>query len=160
LQYNLFLPRKKLKRPGYLTIDENFMPAPEDEGDEFYPNGLFVFNITKMIRHIKNNQSGFPITVKKVNEIRNGFSKINEDHINSVDVTSPIVIAEISPGRFNVIDGNHRLEKAYRMGLECISAYVLKPEQHIPFLTSIKAYQTYVKYWNSKMKEIEKRTLT
>ena len=64
----------------------------------------------------------------------------------------PIILAEIRPGGYNVIDGNHRLEKAYRMGVEYITAYRLKPDQHMPFLTSLKAYHTYVEYWNSKIK--------
>ena len=71
--------------------------------------------------------------------------------IDKTNITVPIILAEIRPGGYNVIDGNHRLEKAYRMGVEYIKGYKLRPEQHIPFLTSLKAYHAYVEYWNSKI---------
>jgi len=78
---------------------------------------------------------------------------INEDHIDSVDISTPIILAEISPGRYNVIDGHHRLEKAYRMGNENIYAYKLKAKQRLKFLISLKAYHTYIEYWNSKVQD-------
>ena len=109
------LMNKKKNNLDILTIDKNFIPASMDEEDELYPNGIFVFNITKMMKHIRDHQAEFLVENMKVKQIRDGFSNLNEDHIDSVDVTSPIILAEISPGRYNVIDGNHRLEKAFRM---------------------------------------------
>lgn len=53
---------------------------------------------------------------------------------------------------FNVIDGHHRLEKAYRDGVTTILAYKILAEQHIRFLTSTMAYTKYVQYWNEKLK--------
>ena len=38
------------------------------------------------------------------------------------------------------------------MGIEHVTAYKLKPQHHMPFLTSLKAYHTYIEYWNSKVK--------
>ena len=38
-----------------LKADNNFTPCPIDDGDELYPNGIFVFNITKMICFIASN---------------------------------------------------------------------------------------------------------
>ncbi len=75
-----------------------------------------------------------------------------EDHLATVDVTKPIIVAEISPGRYNVIDGNHRMEQARRLGMEKISAYKISPEQHMQFLTTEKGYFAYVEYWNGKLK--------
>jgi ParB-like chromosome segregation protein Spo0J len=63
----------------------------------------------------------------------------------------PIILAEISPGKYNVIDGNHRIEKAYRLGTERIPAYILTARQHLRFLTTVKAYHAYVEYWNNKI---------
>ena len=79
------------------------------------------------------------------------FSSINESHLDSVDVSQPIIIAEISPGHYNLIDGNHRMEKARRLGINRISAYKLNVDQHIAFLTKKEAYQSYVAYWNGKV---------
>lgn len=131
---------------------KKFTPCPVDDGDEMYPNGIFVFNITKMALFIRNTGS---ITCEEilVKDFSSGLSKINEDHLATVDVSTPVIVAEISPGRFNVIDGNHRMEKARRLGMETISAYILYPEQHMQFLTSEKGYVAYIEYWNVKLKE-------
>ena len=42
-----------------LTIDNSFTPCPESDGDEFYQNGMFVFNISKMIGYIQKNPEVF-----------------------------------------------------------------------------------------------------
>jgi len=46
----------KKKNPLYMKIDKNFVPAAKKKGDEFFPNGIFVFNITKIIAFIKENE--------------------------------------------------------------------------------------------------------
>jgi len=133
-----------------LKINKNFQPCPVDDGDEMYPNGIFVFNITKMAEYILIQN----ITCEEVlvRDFSAGSSKWKEDHLATVDVAKPVIVAEISPGRYNVIDGNHRMEKARRLGLEKIMAYKLCPEQHLQFLTTEKGYQAYIEYWNSKLK--------
>lgn len=88
-----------------------------------------------------------------MNDFFKEFSSINESHVESVDIHKPVILAEISPGRFNLIDGNHRMEKARRMGIKNIRAYKLGVIHHIKFLTSSKAYEIYIDYWNSKLKE-------
>ena len=70
--------------------------------------------------------------------------------MKSVKLGKPVILAEIAPGRYNVIDGNHRMEKAQSLGIKSITAYILNPNHHIQFLTSIRAYKAYVEYWNSK----------
>ncbi|MDA8090707.1 MAG: ParB/Srx family N-terminal domain-containing protein [Nitrospiraceae bacterium] len=59
----------------------------------------------------------------------------------------------IPHGRYNLIDGHHRMEKARRMGIKSVQAYRLNVEQHLKFLTSKKAYLSYIEYWNSKLKK-------
>lgn len=134
-----------------LKISKRFMPCPIDDGDEMYPNGIFVFNITKLAEYIQRN--GIPREEVLVREFSRGSSKFNEEHLASVDVTKPVIVAEISPGRYNVIDGNHRMEKARRLGMETIPAYRICPEQHVSFLTTEKGYRAYVEYWNGKLKD-------
>lgn len=137
-----------------LKISKRFAPCPVDDGDEMYPNGIFVFNITKMSDYIRDNN--IPYEDVLVREFSISSSRFNEDHLPTVDVTKPVIVAEISPGRYNVIDGNHRMEKARRLGMEKVSAYILHPEQHIQFLTTEKGYMAYIEYWNSKLKEQRK----
>lgn len=116
-----------------------------------YPNGIFVFNITKMAEFIQNQD--FTCEEVLVRDFSVGSSKFNEGHLPSVDVTRSVIVAEISLGRFNVIDGNHRMEKARRMGIVEMPAYKLSPEQHLQFLTIEKGYKSYIEYWNGKLKE-------
>jgi len=137
-----------------LTIDIDFTPCPESDGDEFYPDGMFVFNITKMTEHIMDNPEVFVPEEVAVRELHR-FLSLNESHVNSVDISKPVIIAEIAPSRFNLIDGQHRVEKAHRLGMETIKAYRFYVHQHIRFLTNRKAYEIYVEYWNSKIEEQE-----
>ncbi len=71
--------------------------------------------------------------------------------MNSVELGEPVILAEIAPNNYNLIDGNHRMEKARREGLKKILAYRLNSAQHIQYLTTQKAYVTYVEYWNNKL---------
>jgi hypothetical protein len=43
------------------------------------------------------------------------------------------------------------------MGFKTLVAYKLNVEQHIPFLTSKKAYLAYIEYWNSKLRNYGNR---
>lgn len=133
-----------------LKINKHFTPCPIDHGDELYPNGIFVFNITKMAEYIQNNNMVCEEVLVK--DFSRGSSKTKEDHVETVDVANPVIVAEISPGRYNVIDGNHRMEKARKMGMETIPAYKISPEQHMQFLTTEKGYLAYVEYWNGKLR--------
>lgn len=135
-----------------LKVDNNFTPCPVDDGDEIFLNGIFEFNITKIISHVQKNPDCFPLEEVVVKDVYNGFSSVNESHMEHVDISRPIILAEIAPDRYNVIDGNHRLEKAHRMGIKTVQSYRLNATQHIKFLIGIKPYTTYIEYWNSKLK--------
>lgn len=139
-----------------LKIDHGFTPCPVAAGDELFPNGIFVFNITKMTEYIHKNPDSIVLEEVAVSDFPRAFSSINESHVESVEISKPVVLAEISPGRYNLIDGHHRMEKARRLGISSIGAYKVSAEQHIRFLTSEKAYWAYVEYWNSKLTEMGK----
>lgn len=135
-----------------LETDNRFSPCPVESGDEIFPNGIFEFNITKIIDHIQRTPDNNYLEEVLVKDFYTGFSSVNESYMEHVELSRPIILAEISPGRYNVIDGNHRLEKAHRMGLKTIQAHRLNVKQHIKFLISKRAYTTYIEYWNSKLK--------
>jgi hypothetical protein len=138
-----------------LKTNKKFMPCTIEDEDELYPNGIFVFNITKMAEYIECNS--IPCEEVMIKDFNKPTTKFEEDYLSTVDVTKPIIVAEISPGRYNVIDGNHRMEQARRIGLEKIPAYQISPDQHLQFLTTEQGYLAYVEYWNSKLKELHKR---
>jgi len=141
-----------LKSSQRLKINRNFTPCPSVPGDELYPNGIFVFNITKMLDYIKENPDEIVLEEIFISDFPKIFSSINESHLNSVEIAKPVILAEIAPGRYNVIDGNHRIEKARMLGVKAIMAYKFNVHQHIQFLISKEAYLSYVEYWNDKIK--------
>jgi ParB/Sulfiredoxin domain len=135
-----------------MRLDANFLPMGVDPGDELFRNGIFEFNITRLLDHINSNLDSFPIERLRVRDLHVWSPEDpDESTIQKADLSFPIVLAEIRPGHFNVIDGNHRLESARRDEVESISAYRLSPTQHHRFLTSRRAYEAYVDYWNSKV---------
>ncbi|MEK7382058.1 MAG: ParB N-terminal domain-containing protein, partial [Elusimicrobiota bacterium] len=111
------------RHPRQLKLGKAFTPISVDGGDELFPNGIFEFNVTKMLAFIEANADKFPVEKVEVEPLR-GYSSetLDEDTIRRADVSKPILLAEISPGRFNVIDGNHRVERAGRNGLKTIPA--------------------------------------
>ncbi len=135
-----------------LKISRDFSPCPVDAGDELFPNGIFVFNITKIVEYIQSNPESVALEEVAVSDFPGAFSSINESHVESVDVSKPVILAEIRPGQYNLIDGHHRMEKARRMGITNIRAYKLHVRQHIRFLISEESYTAYVEYWNDKLK--------
>ena len=135
-----------------LKVNNDFTPCPVATGDELFPNGIFVFNITKILEYVQKNPDGITLDEVAVNNFFEGFSSINESDMYSIEISRPVIMAEISPGQYNLIDGNHRMEKPRRMGIKSMLAYRLNVEQHMRFLTSKKAYVAYIEYWNSKLK--------
>jgi len=69
----------------------------------------------------------------------------------SVDLNKTVLQAEIRAGTYNIIDGNHRMEKARREGVEWIDSYKIKGEQLVPYFIKKKGYEAFVEYWNSKL---------
>ena len=138
-----------------LKIDNDFTPCPCKSGDELFPNGIFEFNITKIVEYIQKNIDNITVEEVSVNDFFKEFSSIDESHVDSVDISLPVLLAEISPGRYNIIDGNHRMEKARRLGVNRTPAYRLNVKQHIKFLTNKKAYVAYIEYWNGKARQLK-----
>lgn len=134
-----------------LIPDARYNPCPVTYGDEVFPNGIFEFNVTRMLEYIDNHPADVPPVEVAVSDLDRGFSSLDESYVQSVDISRPVVLAEISPGRYNLIDGHHRVAKAARQGLKTIRAYKLTVRQHLQFLTSRNAYLKYIEYWNDKL---------
>ncbi|WP_240373953.1 ParB/RepB/Spo0J family partition protein [Bacillus piscicola] len=142
-----------LSKKRYLRYNENYVPLPSYEGDEIFPNGIFNFNISRMMEYI---HSGSLRAERERIEVKRWFTThyrptINEDHIKTVDVRKTVIQAEIRPGIYSIIDGNHRMEKAYRAGVPYMDSYKLQGEQLIPFFLEERGYKAFVDYWNSKL---------
>jgi hypothetical protein len=148
-------PSQKSPPPITLKLDKNFEPSPVDKDEEVYPNGIFRFNITRLLAFLDAHPARFPIELVALSEIPHyDDSHLAEETVRSAELSRPILLAEVSPGHFNVIDGNHRVAKARRDGVSTLPARRVCCPDHIQFLTSVMAYQKYVDYWNSKVRAL------
>jgi len=142
------------KNPRKLNVNRKYHPVTIDKDDEIFRNGGFQINITKLLSFIAEHPEKFSVEDVTVNEYRRYSSEnLDKSTIENSDISKPIVLGEIAPGRFNVIDGNHRLEKAGRDGQLKIPGIRVMMEQHVPFITSVEEYRCYAEYWNSKLRK-------
>jgi hypothetical protein len=144
--------------PPRLRRNKRFQPCPIKEGDEVFANGIFHFNITRTLDLLDADTDRFPVEVIEVASVADyGGRSLDVATILAADLSRPILLAEIAPGRYNPIDGNHRIAKARREGVTRIPARRIYCPDHIAFLTTKLAYESYVDYWNSKVKELQPR---
>lgn len=162
--------RKKKEVKNIRQLDRKMIKSHIDlePGDEYFPNEIFKFHVTKLIEYIDKNIEEFVIEEIDVNEYFRYYcnEEMNPEYVDAADLNKPVILAEIAPDRlnhgyptiskdyysrgYNLIDGHHRLMKANQNGLEKLKAYVVRMEQHIPFM--IEGFEEYVEYWNSKLK--------
>jgi hypothetical protein len=83
--------------------------------------------------------------------------RLDQATIATADLSRPVLLAEIAPAHFNLIDGNHRFARARRDGVATLPAYRIHSPDHVAFLTSAFAYQKYLEYWNEKVQDIQPR---
>jgi hypothetical protein len=138
--------------PMRLHLDPCFRPCEPQEGDEIYPNGIFEFNITRLLAYI-DAAGRFRAELVALGDIPHpgDSATLSEPAIVAADLSRPVILAEIAPSRDSLIDGHHRLAKARREGVPRIPAYRICCPEHVGFLTSTRAYKAYVEYWNSKV---------
>ena len=156
--------KNKFDHPRLLSSERTTPPVFPDFGDEIFQNGVFFFNISAILKWLEQNPQ--PI-VEIPTDLWGTFPDKEDCYVDATDLTRPIAIAEIAPDYrdfhpdfpehhwpsrgYSCIDGQHRLEKARRLGLKALPAVILRMEQLIPFLYD--GYDRYVLYWNSKLKE-------
>ncbi len=138
-----------------MKIDPDFIPCELQVEEECFRNGIFHFNISRMIEDIESGR--LPVIKEQINVERwlehHCDGVINEEHMLNVVFSKPVIQAEIRHGVFELIDGHHRIEKAHREGVSFIDSYILMGEQLPQYLTRKESYIAYVNYWNDKLKE-------
>lgn len=141
--------------PAKLKLAPAFTPCPIETDDEMFRNGIFEFNITRLMAFVVAHPERFPIESVAVSSIPHyGDSGLNASTIATADLGRPVLFAEIAPGRFDLIDGHHRAARARALGVPTVPAYQIHGPHHVAFLTSVMAYQKYVEYWNGKIEEM------
>ena len=145
-------------QPKRLKLSSRFLPCAAEVGDELYPNGIFEFNVSRLWDFVRANAERFPIEFVAIENIPDygGNERLDPATIQGADLSRPILLAEIAPDRFNMIDGHHRVAKARREGIERLPAHRLRCPDHVAFLTSARAYEAYVEYWNFKVSDISR----
>lgn len=86
--------------PTKLRRDKGFQPCVAEPGDETYANGIFEFNITRLLAFAQERTDRFSLIQVEICELPdygNG-RHLNEVAILVADLARPIVLAEISPG--------------------------------------------------------------
>jgi hypothetical protein len=86
--------------PRKLRPDRWFQPCPTEPGDELYPNGVFEFNITRLLGFISAHPERFPIEAVELTAIPKFGSddRLDGATVQAADVSRPILLAEIAPG--------------------------------------------------------------
>ena len=141
-----------------------------DVDDEIYCGGVCFFHVSALLKWLKQNPQ--PIVEIAV-ETWSSFSYKEDRYVAAADLSQPIIIAEIAPDYrdfvpdipehswisrgYVCIDGQHRIEKARRLGITTLPAIVVRMEQHTPFI--YKGYEQYVEYWNNKLKDRSEEAL-
>ena len=127
--------------PIKLKLDKKFQPSISEEGDELYANGIFLFNISRLLAFIGSHPERFPVEAIAVAGVPHyGEGSLDQDAILAANVARPIVLAEISPDNYNLIDGNHRVARAKREGIQTLPGWRIRCPHHVSFLTSTMAY--------------------
>ena len=136
-----------------LKLNKKFEPSPIPL-EEIY-GGFLRFNISAIISDIATKKllvQKKRIYLKKwFKEHSADFSVINEKHLRTVDLTVPVIQAEIRIQRYEIIDGNHRMKKALDNGRTYINSYQVSGEQLANYLLNKEQYESYVRYWNEKV---------
>lgn len=135
-----------------LRRKKKFTPCVAVEDEEMFNLGIFKFNISRILEHLQN---GKLIAEREDIDVvtwtrGNCCGEVNEAHLSGVDINLPVIQAEISPGRYVIIDGNHRLEKARRNQAGFIPSYKIRAVQLADYFTEERGYLAFIDYWNEK----------
>jgi hypothetical protein len=149
---------RKIKHPRTLKLKKNYIPKKQiNEELEIYKNGIFNFFISKILEDIENGifkPKKERINIEKWRKTHFTNDSLNENHLKTVNTRKPIIQAEISIEKFEIIDGNHRFEKAFRDGRKTITSYKIYSEELVSYFYDKQGYECFVKYWNSKLDEL------
>lgn len=65
------------------------------------------------------------------------------------DITQPLIVINLTENVEKLIDGNHRLQKALKLGVKKITAYILSFEEHRNYIVDYDEhiYFKVVSHW-------------
>ncbi len=139
-------------RPDYYDLSTENM-------DEWYPNGIFQFNVSRIKNDIERHAEELDRykTCVSVLSLWSLFEPTNlkEEHVDVADLEKPVILCEMGPDEYVLIDGYHRLAKAKRAGKNALEAYFIPAQLALMYLTSEFQYQKYLEHWEDKVTDYD-----
>lgn len=135
----------------------NETPCKLKSGDAPFQFLSAIWNVTEALKYCKANLKPCIMGKEMVVNYYNNFVKpliyVNENHARTVDLSLPGILVEISenPVTCILIDGNHRLTRAYNEGKEFI-CYKISFNQQLEFITTVDGIRN-IKTYNKSMKK-------
>ena len=97
-------------------------------GNEY---GSIMWDIEKLLKDIEKFRTRtFDVKHLALNNPFHG----NEEYAMTTDITQPLIIVNLTENIDKLIDGNHRLQKALKLGVATIDAYCLSFEEHRDYI--------------------------
>lgn len=110
--------------------------------------GSILWDIAAMLQ----DAADFPVVAYDVQVLAaaNSFHG-DEVHVMETDLSLPLVVVELLPGVEKLIDGNHRLQKALRLGITTLPVYRLTFQQHRRYIVDYDeaTYQQVIRHWTA-----------
>lgn len=108
--------------------------------------GSIMWDIEKLlIDSFKFNSKTFDVEQL----LLNNPSPIDEAYAMKTDISRPPIVVQLSEGADKLIDGNHRLYKAYKSGVTEIECIYLTVSEHIAYICDYDedTYKKVVQNW-------------
>ena len=108
--------------------------------------GFVMWDIEKILKDIgKFEKRVFDVEHLAINNPFHG----NEEYVMTTDISKPLIIVNITENIDKLIDGNHRLQKALKLGVRVIDAYYLSFEEHRDYIVDFneEIYYQVVNHW-------------
>jgi len=118
--------------------------------EQKYQIGNEYGNIMWDVSKILHDKDHFKIVMCDVNDLsQNNTFNGNGCHIMSTDISQPVIVVQLSNDKYKLIDGNHRLQKALRLGIKEVPAYILSFEEHAKYIIDFdeQIYHDVVHHW-------------
>ena len=82
--------------PTRLRLDKGFQPCPVERGDEMYPNGIFEFNITRLLAFVQEHADRFQVEQVDLSEFPDygNSPHLNEEAVRLADLHSKIIVID------------------------------------------------------------------
>ena len=94
-------------------------------------SGSLLWNIGRMLE----DAASFRVASRSTEELAEGNPFHGDpEYAMETDLTKPLILAELWPGKYKLLDGNHRLYKARALQVDRLPVYFLTWEEHVRYI--------------------------